>query len=332
VSLRLEGYVDLPEHQGPGGFDHAAVHRGLRRLYVAHTANDALDIIDLDAQRYVESVGGLAGVAGALVAGNADLVFTFNRGEDTVGILDARDLRTLVKVPVGQRPNGLAFDAGRGTLLAANVGDPEDPSSHTLSIVDVDQALPRASILVAGRTRWTVFDPAADQFFVNIADPLSIVVVDGAEPTRVSACIHIPAAGPHGLEVDEAGTLYCACDARRLSVLSLPDYRIVADLPLAGAPDVIFLAPALRHLYVAIGDPGLIEVFDTARLEHVDTVATERGAHTIAVDTDRRRVYAFLPATHWAAVFAQTLLGPGSIASNRGRTSDELATMAAARL
>lgn len=30
--LRLEGYVELPEHRGEGGFDHAAVHRELRRL------------------------------------------------------------------------------------------------------------------------------------------------------------------------------------------------------------------------------------------------------------------------------------------------------------
>jgi hypothetical protein len=52
VALRLEGYIDLPEHAGPGGFDHAAVHGRLRRLYVAHTANDAVDVIDLDADRH----------------------------------------------------------------------------------------------------------------------------------------------------------------------------------------------------------------------------------------------------------------------------------------
>ena len=39
----------------PTGFDHAAFHRETRRLYVAHTANDALDIIDLDTGRYVRS-------------------------------------------------------------------------------------------------------------------------------------------------------------------------------------------------------------------------------------------------------------------------------------
>ena len=45
--LRLAGSIELPAHRGDGGFDHAAVHGAGRRLYVAHTANDALDVIDL---------------------------------------------------------------------------------------------------------------------------------------------------------------------------------------------------------------------------------------------------------------------------------------------
>ncbi|HEV2005806.1 MAG TPA: hypothetical protein VGQ85_04255, partial [Candidatus Limnocylindrales bacterium] len=251
-----------------------------------------------------ESIGGLTGVAGALVAEDANLIFTSNRGEDTVGILAAENPGHVRKVGVGQRPNGLSFDPGRRTLLAANVGDPANPESHTLSIVDVDRAVLRGSIRVPGRTRWTVFDPTTDAFFVNIADPPSIVRIDGADPTAIAATIAIAAAGPHGLEVDELGRLYCACDAGRLYVLAPPDYDIVADLPLAGAPDVIFLDPSLRQLYVAIGDPGVIEVFDVDRLERVQAVATERGAHTIGLDPDRHRIYAFLPETHRAAVFA----------------------------
>jgi DNA-binding beta-propeller fold protein YncE len=303
VVLRLDGYVELPEHRAPGGFDHAAVHRDLRRLYVAHTANDAVDVIDLDAMRQIDSIGGLTGIAGALVAESLDLVFTSNRGEDSVGIFNARNPGSLVKVPVGRRPNGLAVDPVRRTLLAANVGDPADPTSHTLSIVDPDRAVMSGSIPVPGRTRWVVFDAAADRFLVNIADPPSIVIVEGADVTRISGTIEIPAVGPHGLELDAAGRVNCACDAARLLVLAPPLYEVLADLPLAGAPDVIFLDPNLRHLYVAIGDPGLIEVFDIDRLERVDAVATERGAHTIGVDADRHRVYAFLPLTHRAAVF-----------------------------
>ncbi|MDP9250344.1 MAG: hypothetical protein M3O78_03120, partial [Chloroflexota bacterium] len=122
---------------------------------------------------------------------------------------------------------------------------------------------------------------------------------------RVARTIQIPAAGPHGLEVDEASRLYVACDAGRLLVLAPPNYGVAAELALAGSPDVIFLDSTLRHLYVAIGDPGLIEVFDIGRLERVEAVPTEQGAHTIGLDADSHRVYAFLPATHRAAVFAE---------------------------
>ncbi len=129
--------------------------------------------------------------------------------------------------------------------------------------------------------------------------------MDGTDPTRLSGMIPIPAAGPHGLEVDAAGRIYCACDAGRLLILAPPLYEVVADLPLSGSPDVIVLDRDIGSLYVAIGDPGVIEVFDVGRDRRVDAVTTELGAHTLALDADHRRVYAFLPATHRAAVFAQ---------------------------
>ena len=47
--LEPVGEIPLPAHQGPGGFDHAAVHRSRRQLYVAHTANNTLDVIDCEA-------------------------------------------------------------------------------------------------------------------------------------------------------------------------------------------------------------------------------------------------------------------------------------------
>jgi hypothetical protein len=39
MSLHLSGFVDLPPHRKPGGFDHAAMHRASGRVFVAHTAN-----------------------------------------------------------------------------------------------------------------------------------------------------------------------------------------------------------------------------------------------------------------------------------------------------
>src|ERR1043166_5952228 len=163
MPLQHVGYVELPPHHGPGGFDHAAVHEPSGRVYVAHTANDAVDVIDIGAQRYVGSIPGLTSVAGALVA-EPDLVFTSNRGENTVAMFTTAEMPRVEKVGVGVRPNGLANDPRRGRLLAAHVGDPGIAGSCTVSIVDVRARKRLADVAVAGRTRWTVYDPVADAF------------------------------------------------------------------------------------------------------------------------------------------------------------------------
>src|SRR5262245_66486784 len=78
--------IDLPAHRTPGGFDHAAVHRASARLYVAHTANDALEVIDCATDRYLHALPNLKGVAGALVSDGRNPAFTSNRGETSLGI------------------------------------------------------------------------------------------------------------------------------------------------------------------------------------------------------------------------------------------------------
>src|SRR5207344_44517 len=100
------------------------------------TANDAVDVIDCAANTSVRSIPDLTGVAGALVSEEHDLVFTSNRGEDTIGIVSPERDEVLAKVGVGVRPNGLAYDPQRRVLLVANVGDPSRPGSFTVSIVD----------------------------------------------------------------------------------------------------------------------------------------------------------------------------------------------------
>jgi hypothetical protein len=82
--------------------------------------------------------------------------------------------------------------------------------------------------------------------------------------------------------------------------------RVLGDLALSGAPDVVFLHHQLGHLYVAIGDPGVIDVVSVRSLSTKEVVATEAGAHTFALDRKRSKLYAFLPRSHRAAVYSDT--------------------------
>ena len=302
--LQPIGYVALPPHAGAGGFDHAAVHARSGHLYVAHTANDAVDVVDPASRRHLFSIPDMPAVAGVLVSDEADLIIASARGENTVAVFPPGPDPLVRKVGVGMRPNGLAFDAARGLILAANIGDAAIAGSCTLSIVDLARWRMRTAIPVPGRTRWALYDADAQAFYVNIADPARIVVVDARNPDRIARTIAVPAAGPHGLDFDPATRrLFCACDAATLVTLDAASGKILDERPLSGVPDVVFFNRAREQLYVAIGDPGVIDVFDTVTMARIASVATEKGAHTTALAPAGDRLYAFLPATHRAAIY-----------------------------
>ena len=91
----------------------------------------------------------------------ARLVFTSNRGENTVSVFAPGREQESFKIPVGVKPNGLAFDSTRGILIAANVGDPSIPDSYSVSVVDLARRERVAEVKVPGRTRWAIHDESA---------------------------------------------------------------------------------------------------------------------------------------------------------------------------
>jgi hypothetical protein len=62
----------------------------------------------------------------------------------------------------------------------------------------------------------------------------------------------------------------------------------------------------LRLLYIAVGDPGVIDVYRTDSATQVNRIVTEKGAHTLALDPSTHLVYSFLPQSHAAAVFQES--------------------------
>src|SRR5437870_4640099 len=286
------------------GFDHAAVHHGSSRLYVAHTSNDDVDVVDSSSDRFLESIHGLKGVAGVLVSDERDLLFTANRGENTISIFVAGREQQTARLSVGIRPNGLAFDPSLGLLLVANVGDSNVPNSSSVSLVDAGQKTVTGTLVLPGRPRWPVYDEVTGAFYVNIADPPLIVGIDANHPSEIRETFEIPSKGPHGLDLDpRARQLFCACDEGKLVTVHLDtgEVRLIGDL--SGPPDVVFFNRELRRLYDAVGFPGVVDVFDAGRMRIIEAVSTEKGAHTLAFDTRKNKVYVFLPATHRAAVY-----------------------------
>jgi hypothetical protein len=158
-------------------------------------------------------------------------------------------------------------------------------------------------LALPGRPRWAVYDPARDLVYANIQRPAQIVVID-CERVTITRTLDVPSEGPHGLWLDR-GRLFCAADGGALVVLDGDSGELISNLPLPGVPDVVMHDAGLRRLYVAIGEPGVVCSFDSDRLEQLETVETEEGAHTSGWDPIGRCLYAFCPGSGGAAVYEE---------------------------
>jgi DNA-binding beta-propeller fold protein YncE len=181
--------VGLPACRGSAPLETAEVGRSAgslavsadgSRLYLADEDNDALVVVDpsRDAERVVARMAVGDGPQKVLVAPDGR-VFTANRYDRTVSLVDPSGARATVSIPVGAEPVALSLSADAKTLFVANHTD------RSLSIVDVAAARETRRLPLPGDP--TGLKVAARKAYVAFGRAASLAVVDTATGETVAA-------------------------------------------------------------------------------------------------------------------------------------------------
>jgi DNA-binding beta-propeller fold protein YncE len=281
MSLKTAGVIQIPGAAG-SAFDHGIFDTKSRRVFIAHTKQSTVEVIDPDAGRHVATVQGFPGAAGA-VADDGEILVT-NRGSASIAWLDGKTLKTRSVLKTGARPNGAAIVKRLSLGIAACIGD--DKESPTLQAFGLEDG-GCVKLDLPGRPRWCVTDTAAERLFLCIREPSMILVV-GLPDLRPVAQWRLPSGGAHGLDIDHArGRLYAACDAGDLVEVDSGSGEVTNVWPIAGPPDVTFFNPATGRVHVAIGEPGLVETLDPKTGKSIRTITGADAHTTVLVPPDR---------------------------------------------
>jgi DNA-binding beta-propeller fold protein YncE len=295
MALKPLGVVAIPAAAG-SGFDHGAFDPATRRIFIAHTARDCVEVIDRDAGRHVATLPGFPEAAGVVADGGQ--VIVTNRGAASVAFIDAHSLKTRSVVDTGPRPNGVAIAPRSDLAAVACIGD--DSRGPELHVVGPD-AGPRYSIALPGRPRWCVTDAEGTRLFLAIREP-SMVLVARLPDLKDVQRWPLPSHGAHGMDIDlRTGLLYVACDGGALVEVDATG-RVRGEWPLAGGPDATFFNPATGLVHVAIEKPGLVQSIDP-RTGASAQLPTALGAKTTAF-APPDRLYVFSP-THGGALVCE---------------------------
>src|SRR3954471_6325577 len=111
--------IEIPGSTG-SSFDHGAFDAESRRIFVAHTGRDCVEVIDHDAGKHIATLPGFPEAAG--VVADDGVVLVTNRGAASLASVDAVTFETRAVFKTGPKPNGVAIALPAGLAIAASIG------------------------------------------------------------------------------------------------------------------------------------------------------------------------------------------------------------------
>jgi len=272
---------------GSGGWDYLTLDSTGARLFISR--GDHVDVVDTASGKLLGSIADTKGVHGIALAEDLKRGFTSNGRGDSITVFDLATLAVIKEIPVpGHNPDAILYEPVLKHVFTFN------GRSKDATVVDASSFAVLATIPVPDKPEFAVHD-AAGQIFVNIeSEAGQMLVIDGRK-LAVQATWPMPGcATPSGLAMDRTHhRLFSVCDAKVMAVTDAVTGKQVATVAIGEGPDAAAYDSKRGLVFSSNGEGTLTVIHQDSPDKYtvVDTVKTQRGARTMALDPASGRVY-----------------------------------------
>ncbi len=270
---------------GEGRWDYLAVDPASKLLYV--TRQDHVMVVDTQSGKVVADIGGLHGTHGVAFDTAGERGYISDGGANQVAVFDRKTNRILKTVPTGTNPDGIAFEPVTQTVWAFN------GRSGDATVIDDKSQSVMATVKLPGKPEFPVAD-GKGSIFANIEDKSEIVHIDAKSHAIVAAWPLAPCEGPSGLAIDRMhNRLFAVCDGKKMAIVDSVTGKVAAAPTIGDGPDAAAYSPQDKYAFSSNGDGTLTVVREDSPDKYtvVQNLVTQKGARTMALDPDGKRVY-----------------------------------------
>lgn len=271
---------------GEGGWDYMSVDSAARRLYVSHGSE--VVVVDLRQDTVAGVISNTPGVHGVALASGLGLGVTSNGREDKAGIVDLKTLQTLSKVDTSRSPDGMLYDPGqREAYLFCG-------RAQAATVVDVQGARVVATIPLGGRPEFATVDPGAARVYDNLEDQSQVAVIDTKTHKVIDRWPIAPGESASGMAIDVAQhRLFIGCHNKLMVMMDDTNGKVLASVPIGSGVDANAFDPGTHLAFASCGDgtTTIAKEETPDKLTVVQTLETQRGARTMALDPATHKIY-----------------------------------------
>jgi len=271
---------------GEGGWDYLVADGAAKRLYVPRGTR--VMVLDLATGKPVGEIPGTAGVHGVALAPELKRGFTSNGRSSTVTVFDLATLKTLAEwKTTGENPDAILYEPVTKRVFTFN------GRGANATAIDAATGEVVGTIALGGKPEFAASDPSG-RVWVNIEDKSEVAVLDAR---KVVVEKRWPLAGckdPTGLALDaKNGRLFVGCGNNVAAVVSTADGKLLATVPTGAGTDGVAFDPGTGLAFVSNGEGTLTVIRETSpgTFAAVQSVSTQRGARTVALDEKTHRLY-----------------------------------------
>jgi DNA-binding beta-propeller fold protein YncE len=271
---------------GEGGWDYLKMDSDSRRLFISRATH--VVVIDADSGKPVGDIPDTPGVHGIALAAELGRGFTSNGREGSVSIFDLKTLKPTGKVKeVGRNPDAILYDPATRRVFTFNGG------SEDATAIDAAGGNIVGKVPLGGKPEFAVAT-SGGEVFVNIEDKSELVELDPKDLKVKSRWPLAPCQEPSGLAMDVKNRrLFAGCDNKMMAVVNADTGKVITTLPIGDGVDANRYDPDDQLAYASCGDGTLTVVREDSpdKFSVAETVKTERGARTMALDTKTHQIF-----------------------------------------
>jgi YVTN family beta-propeller protein len=271
---------------GAGGFDYLSVDPDARRLYVSHGTKAV--VIDLEKDAIVGEIADTPRIHGIAIASDLGRGFTSNGGEGKASIFDLKTLQTISKVETGQNPDAILYNPGEQEVYTFN------GRGNSATAIEAKTGKVVATIALSGKPEFATVDAKAGRIYNNIENKSEVAVIDTRTHQVVTNWSIAPGEEASGMAIDTAHhRLFIGCHNKLMIMMDSTTGKVVGSVPIGNGVDANAFDPGTQLAFSSNGEGNVTIAHEDSpdKLTVVQTLATERGARTIALDTKTHKIY-----------------------------------------
>ena len=278
--------VDKIPIGGEGGWDCIEVDSASHRLFISRGSH--VMVLDLQSKKLVGDIPNTNGVHDIALVPKLHKGYISDGRDDAVTVFDLRSLKEIKRIPVGSRPDVMAYDRASNRVFTLNGGSSDataiDPATDTVA----------GTVKLDGKPEFAQAD-GRGVMYVNIEDKSEIQKLDTKALKVTGSWPIAPGEEPTGLAFDtKHGLLFSACGNGVMAVSDAKAGKVIATPKIGNGPDGAGYDASKGLAFIPNGQDGTLTVLAKTKAgswEPVQTVPTQTSARTMALDPATHRVY-----------------------------------------